>query len=64
MQMTGNLMMGFGGLLGLIGFVMIWVPFLGLFCLITGFGLFIGGQFVKRKGRHHAVLRKQGGSLF
>lgn len=61
MQLTGNLMIGFGGLLGFIGFVMIWVPFLGLFCLIVGFGLFVGGQYLKRLGRHDAVLRKQGG---
>lgn len=61
MQITGNLMMGFGGLLGLIGFLTIWIPILGLLCLIVGFGLFVGGQMVKRKGRHHAVLRKQGG---
>ncbi len=54
-------MMGLGGLLGLIGLLTAWIPFLGLLLLMAGFGLFVAGRFVRRQGRHDAVLRKQGG---
>ncbi|PHP65445.1 hypothetical protein CSC94_18980 [Zhengella mangrovi] len=61
MQIAGSVMMGLGGVLGLIGLLTIWVPIFGIIFLMIGFGLFVAGQFLKRKGRHHAVLRKQGG---
>ena len=61
MQLAGNLMMGLGGLLGLIGLLTVWIPIFGLICLSVGFGLFVVGRFLRRQGRHHAVLRQQGG---
>lgn len=61
MTLTGNILVGLGGLLGVIGVLMIWIPVFGLLFLFFGFGLFVTGQFLRRKGRHHTVLRKQGG---
>ncbi|MCB1418705.1 MAG: hypothetical protein KDJ74_06770 [Notoacmeibacter sp.] len=60
MRLLGNLLLGFGALLGLLGLLTVWMPIFGLLCLTIGFGLFVVGQFLRRKGRQHAVLRKQG----
>ncbi len=61
MQILGNIMMGFGALMGLIGLLFMWLPMFGIFCFALGGGLWALGRFVRQQGRRQAVMKHQGG---
>jgi hypothetical protein len=60
-QLLGNILMGLGGLFGLLGILLLWVPVVGLLLFGLGIGLWAIGRFVRHHGRRHAVIKRQGG---
>lgn len=49
------------GMAGLLGFVLLWLPFLGLPLLALAFVCYLAAGVARRKARELAVRRQQGG---
>lgn len=61
MGVLAKLLLGFGGLFGLVGFLTMFFPPLGLTLLVIGAGCFFLGRVMDRKARELAVRRQLGG---
>ena len=55
------LVLGVGGVLAVIGFLLIWLPIIGWPLIVIGCGLVYLGQVLRREARRQQVRRQQGG---